>query len=269
MDKIGLSIITHNRPDFFKQAINSVPDGIDLYVVNTGDDLTGYTQEVYKKAKKVHEYKKKFWVGIGKNQALRMMLQDDCDYLFLMEDDVVIKNSTIFETYIKTAKKSGLWTLNYGGHGNYNRNPQTGDIVVKNTIDYDGIDVDFYHNILGAFTFFHKGVIKNVGYHDEIYKNAFEHVDLHYRCILKGIMPPFWCFPDIHNSWEYIDDIKKNFEGSEIRKNKEEWAKNLQDAIEYFKYLYGCYPQDVKQTDETKILQRLEEIKQNYSKKDE
>jgi hypothetical protein len=48
-------------------------------------------------------------------------------------------------------------------------------------------------------------LIKKFGYFDENYMNAFEHIDFAYNLIKLGIAPPFWYFPDISNSNDYLE----------------------------------------------------------------
>lgn len=263
-NKIGVAIITCNRQDFFEQCVKSVPDGIDVVVINDG---IPYKREAYpSNVKEVIQHVNNKSVGVSKNEALRYLKQKDCDHLFLMEDDIFIKNPKVFETYIKTASKSGIWHLNYGGHGNYNRNLHTNQVNVKQVIDYGDITVDFYQNILGAFSYYHKGVIRAAGYMDERYINAMEHVDHTYNIIKLGLHSPFWFFADIHNSWEYIQDIKANFEGSEIRKDLVVWQKNFNNACALFEHKHGVAPTRVPPTNEENTLNLLKEIRKNYAR---
>lgn len=265
-NKIGVGVITCNRDSFFKECIKSIPSVDTLVVVNDG---APYAPDVYtSNITEIIQHTKNKSVGVSKNEALRYLIQDGCDHLFLIEDDIKINNPDIFIKYIKTAEVSGIWHLNYGGHGSYNRDPQTGAINIKNQIEYeDSITVDFYHNILGAFSYYHKGVIKNVGYMDERFINAFEHVAHTYDIIKAGIHPPFWWFADAHNSHIDISDIKQNFEGSEIRKDVVKWQQNMQNAIGIFTRKYGCVPTQIPPTDEPKVIESLERLKATYARK--
>ncbi len=265
-NKIGVGVITCNRDKFFKECIGSIPSVDTLVVINDG---IPYDSSVYPpNITDLIQHTKNKSVGVSKNEALRFLIQDGCDHLFLIEDDIKINNPEIFTKYIKTAEASGIWHLNYGGHGSYNRNPQTGQINLKNQIDYgDNITVDFYHNILGAFSYYYKGVIKHVGYMDERFINAFEHVAHTYDIIRAGLHPPFWWFADAYNSHIDISDIKQNFEGSEIRKDAEKWHQNMQNAMTIFARKYGCIPTQIPLTEEAKVIESLEKIKTTYARK--
>lgn len=264
--KIGVGVITCNRKDFFAKCIKSIPSVDSIVVVNDG---LPYDSEVYTSAvKEVIQHSKNKSVGVSKNEALRYLIQDGCDSLFLIEDDIMIQNPEVFTRYIKTAEASGIWHLNYGGHGSYNRDQSTNEVRIRNQIEYTPeITVDFYYNILGAFSYYHKGVIKAVGYMDERYVNAMEHVDHTYNIIKAGLHPPFWWFADVHESWKDIKDIKANFEGSEIRKDQKTWEQNFNNACNLFMRKHGNIPMKVPQIPDDQVIKSLETIKSNYSRK--
>jgi len=264
-NKIGVAIITCDREEFFKQCVNSIPEVDSLIVINDGFQ---YNNDCYpKRVKEVFQHTRNKSVGISKNEALRFLVQDGCDHIFLCEDDIIIKNPDICRKYIHTAEISGIWHLNYGGHGIYNRNQQTGEAVVKNIVKYtDDVSVDFYHNILGAWSYYLRGIIKSIGYMDEHYVNAFEHVDHTYQIIQKGLHPPFWWFADAHESWKDIEDIKKYHEGSVIRKNQAEWQKNFNNACSWFQHKHGFIPMQMPETPQERVGAILETIQQSYAR---
>jgi GT2 family glycosyltransferase len=269
-NKVGVAIITCDRQPFFEKCLYSLyptakkHEKIDtLIVVNDG---APYPKSIYTSVvDEVIQNSRNLGVACSKNKALRALIAKGCNHLFLIEDDIIIKNSNVFEQYIKSAATSGIWHLNYGLHGSYNRD-ERGDAVVKNLIEYaPSVEVAFYHNILGAFSYYLASIIKHVGYMDERYRNAFEHVDHTYRIIKKELHPPFWYFADIANSWDYIEDQTENYEGSKIR-NEKEFADNFQNAMAWFQHKHGTVPQHVPETPPEKTLEVLDEIQKNYSK---
>lgn len=263
--KIGVAIITCDRQHFFESCINSIHGRMDpskLIVINDG---ARYPDRAYPEGIQVIQHPRNTGVAASKNEALRKLIELDCEHLFLIEDDIRILREEVFEHYIETAAASGIWHLNYGLHGSYNRDKE-GAPLVKNVIEYKpGIEVAFYQNILGAFSYYLKGVIKNIGYMDEGFHNAFEHVDHTYRIIKAGLHPAFWWFADVAESWNYIEDQTENYEGSKIR-NEKEFAINFQRAMSLFQYKHGTIPQNVPQTPEPDVIKQLEEIQKNYAK---
>lgn len=277
-NKIGVGVITCRAQDRLEQSLPLIPNVDELVIVNDGDP---YSNSAYGN-KEVIQHSKNKGVGISKNDAMRYLIQHDCDHIFIIEDDVLIKNEKVFEQYIKTAEATGIWHLNYALQGPANRKQTTqGPMLISERAKYDqntepnprqiveykdNINLALYPNCVGAFSYFLRTVIKAVGYHDEQFHNAWEHVELTYKIIKAGLHPPFWWFADIANSWDYLGDIEGCIENSAIAKT-EEWNKNLRMGMEYYKHLHGWYPQQTPDTPPQNVLAILESIEKNYARK--
>ena len=261
-NKIGIGIVTCDRVGFFKRAVNSIPIVDCLVVVNDGKP---YDADVYPDHAEVIQHEFNMSVGVSKNHAIKYLMDQDCDHIFIMEDDIEIIDQNICDEYIKTAKASGIWHLNYGLHGSYNRN-QHGKPIRKHIADVNGIKVSLFHNILGAWSYYYKGIIKNCGYMDERYHNAWEHVDHTYAIIKKGLHPPFWYFADIHQSENFIADIEQNFGGSKIRANKNSWQNNMSLGANIYHQKWGHEPTQTPDLGLDNALESLEFLRKNYSK---
>ena len=253
MSKIGLGLITCNREDFLIQAVESIMAIVPtskfhaVCIINDGDPISKETLDRMLLPKEVLiQHDKNYGVAKAKNDALKNLMDAGCDHLFLMEDDIVFNDPYVIEKYITAAETSGIQHLNYGGHGIYNRDKE-GNINTKASITVKDTDVELnlYHNILGAFSYYSREVIEKVGYMDENYHNAMEHVDHTYRIIQAGYHPPFWWFADIKDSWKAIEDIKPFHEESVIRKDHDKWMENLRSACDYFKTKHGFSPMEV------------------------
>ena len=92
MSKIGLGIITCNREDFYTKCCASIPkNGIDsLISINDGKP---YDKPPSRGAYLQHEQNK--GVGISKNKALQYLLEQGCEHIFLIEDDIIVKNADL------------------------------------------------------------------------------------------------------------------------------------------------------------------------------
>jgi glycosyltransferase involved in cell wall biosynthesis len=231
--KIGIGIITCDRPDYLKKLVKSL-DGIstiNLAIINDGEkQLDG--GKIF-----IHNNKpSKQGVGKAKNQALKHL--KDNDYIFLLEDDIVIKDKTVFQKYIEASKLSGIQHFNFAFHGVDNYKPDKSP-AVRLKLDYSPtVSVCLYPNVYGAFSMYTKKCIEEVGLMDEFYYNAMEHVD-HTAAIIKANMhPPFRWFADIANSDKYIEEIDKAHSGSEIRRDQK-WIENFHKAADYFVKKFG------------------------------
>ena len=266
MSKIGLGIITCNREDFYQQCYNSVPrDAIDVLVtVNDGDKFKGN----YPKSRHIH-HKQNKGVGVSKNDALRHMQDNDCEHFFLIEDDIIIKDESVFEKYIETASESGLWHLMFGYHGPANKTGSKGTPVPRLVVEYDNnIKVAFNRHCVGAFCYYHKGVLKHAGIFDEVYKNVWEHVDHSYTIAKLGLVPGYWWWPDVANSYDYLDELacSEEVDKGAIRK-RPDWEENISNGARHFYNKHNVMPTSVPDTPDIDIPPTLQQIKERYSKK--
>lgn len=138
MGKIGLGLITCNAPEKLKQSAPSVPDFLDEFVIV--NDGKPYNASIYPSKAHLIQHEQNKGVAVSKNDALRYLLDSGCEHIFLMEDDVIIKNKAVFKKYINTAKLSGILHLNYALQGPHNRKQKIQLIYeplsLKNKIKY-------------------------------------------------------------------------------------------------------------------------------------
>lgn len=268
MNKLGIAVTTKDRPEYFAKCISSLPQTDFVCFVNDG---LPYSDEVYKLSNnsnyEVIQHDKNLGIACAKNSALRCLIQNDCNFLFLIEDDIIIKNPEIFIKYIKAAEVSGLWHMNYGFSNVYNFN-QDGSRAIRASLDYgEGNTVIFTPNIMAGVQFFHKSVIKAIGYMDERYsilKNM-EHVDHSYKIVKAGLLPAYYWWPDVDNSWEYISTIEESITKSQSK--DENFQENFSLAVALFKHKHEVSPLEVPDTPQEEVLSKLEKIQNNYARK--
>ncbi|MDP2207350.1 MAG: glycosyltransferase subfamily GT2 protein [Bacteroidota bacterium] len=214
--RIGVGVITFNRLPLFINCINSIPPVERLVVVNDGEPYpeSSYPQIITK----IIQHRKNKGVGISKNDALRYLLDEECEHIFLCEDDIKIKNINVFNNYIRIAENASLPHLNYGLHGPANKTV-TGTPNPRKVIKVSPRDrVVFYQYPVGAFSYYHRSIIEKIGLMDEFYKNFHEHVDHTLKIIKAGYHPPYGWFADIENSDDFIEDLDPNLSYSRHRK---------------------------------------------------
>ena len=197
--KIGVGVITCNREHFLKQCLDSIPlDMVDeICVINDGDKLSYDITDTYRRIYMI-EHVKNLGVGKSKNDALKHLLRNDCDYIFLLEDDIILLDKSVFNRYIEAHLASGIHHFNYGPGSPFNRKQTIQNFDLHNrhlldqhtepkpkmVIDYDNdVKVSLFEHTVAMFSFFTKEILEKVGLIDEDYYNAWEHVDHTYRII--------------------------------------------------------------------------------------
>lgn len=264
-EKIGVGILTCNRPELFKKLYGSIANVeiLDyLVIVNDGDPFTMYKNDK-------HDYiinSENLGVAKSKNIAIKRLLDYGCDHIFLIEDDIFIKDPTVFEKYIETSKVTGIQHLNYSQHGMMNKAwPEAKLPNPRIIIDYDNIKLPLYPHCVGAFSYYSRKCLETAGLMDEGYYNACEHVDHTYEIIKAGMHPPFWYFADIENSWEYLGDEEWSLEKSTISSNPKH-DQMMKDADKIFVEKHGHLPVQTPLVDLGVVGKSLKEIKSNYEK---
>lgn len=241
MDKIGVGIITCNRPEYLKQLLNSIiPCKFDeLVIVNDGDSLSTLD---FPSPYTYIKNETNLGVCKTKNVAFKHLLKEQCDHIFIIEDDITIKNPDVFNAYIKLAKRSKLQHLMYGYHGPANKGGVSkGQPQPKLIIDYDDIKLALNPNCVGAFCYYTRKCLEDVGLFDEDFYQAFDHVEHTYRLSKAGYCTPYWWWPDLANSYDYLDEIECSENSSAIRFTPK-WQENIQNAAAKFKQKHGYLP---------------------------
>jgi len=217
--KIGLGTTTYNRPDYFKQCIDSFkfvhPDFICAY--NDGSHYDIRPDFEY------YESKENKGVATAKNWLLHRMMDEGCDHIFLMEDDITFTGDAI-KLYFEVAEQSGFQHLNFAHHGDGNVNRKL----------YSDKWLAYYPHLIGAFSYYSREVIEKVGYFDDRMKNAYEHVQHTWRISGAGYTSPFWMFADATESKSVLSEIPESIKHSSIR-IRDDWDKNTQEALDLWR----------------------------------
>ena len=208
---------------------------------------------------------------------MKYLLDEGCEHIFIMEDDILIQNEEVFNAYIKASILTGIKHLNYALQGPANKKGATGfenledrakqenltEPNPRQIIKYsDDIEIALYPNSVGAFSYYQREALEKVGLFDEFYKNAWEHVDHTMEAFKKGFTSPYWWFADINKSWEYIKDIEGCIENSTIG-HTDEWKENFQRGYHHFAKKYGFGPAQVPDSKPEQVQQVLNFLLQN------
>ena len=263
-EKIGLGIITKDRPQFLKKLLDSIDacNWLDLIIINDGDpfEFPGYNYYI-------HTNETNLGVAASKNKAMKHLLDIGCDHIFLIEDDMLIKNPNIFQAYIDASKKSGIQHLMFGYHGPANKNGIShGTPCPRLVVDYGDFSLAFNQHCVGAFCYYSRKSLEDVGLIDEKFRNAFDHVSHSYELALKGYSTPYWWWADLANSLDYIEEQACSEENSSIKtpESMQQWSNNIRSSMDYFKEKFGVFPfggDGVPDTIEQEILTFLKNVR--------
>lgn len=257
-EKIGVGIISCSRPIMFKKLYMSLKacEGIidRLYVVEDTTRQKNTTSE-YVSLPYTHESIsdwKGYWgslvaghnqgVAKSKNKALKDLMDNECDHIFLIEDDMLIKDPTIFEKYIEASKVSGIQHFMFGYHGPANKGGVSGGVATPRLIvNYnDSVSIALNRHCVGAFCYYSNESLKRCGYIDETFRNAFDHVSHSYHLALRGFSTPYWWWSDLADSLDYIGEQECSSKSSSPR--SEGYMNNFLNSKELFKNKFGVYP---------------------------
>jgi len=216
---------------------------LDLYVVivvdgsipsRHNDLLNKYNFNVYFR-------KENGGVARTKNTSIRLLLEQNIDYGFLMDDDVEYKKGC-FEKYVDTMIKTGSHHMSYCQMPEivHPKNEWSNMGYIKT--NYNGIDVMKHGGCgVGCLLSFTPELINKIGYFKVMKgKYGYEHINFTHRAIHSGLIP-YVC--DIMDSSNYIDhigfepigynkfkkshSISENYRKSENNKNRNEWMNDL------------------------------------------
>ncbi len=261
--KIGVGIITYNRESFFRKTVSSVIGADSIVIVNDG---MPYISDAYPTCVEIIQHRRNKGIAHSKNDALRYLLNENCEHIFICEDDVYLANPEIINSYIRASKETGILHFNYGFHSPINRD-ENGVPVTRKSIPFGKFDLIFTKHVLGAFSYYRDIVIKDVGFMDTRYKNVYEHVDHTYQIIKSGYHPPFWWFADLAESIHSIGELDIHQIQSQNMKNAFFYKLRLRAYGIYSAIKNGQALYNIPDTSESDVMRVLEEIKTKDAKK--
>ena len=277
-EKIGVGIITFNRPEYLRNLLNSIIPCHsvinEIVVVNDGEPITDFNLS---KGEWI-DNKTNLGVAKSKNKAMKHLFNKGCDYIFIIEDDMLIKDKSIFQQYVDAYKTSGIHHFNYGPGSPFNRkqtiqNPDLHNrhLLDENTepnpkiiVDYKTCKIALYEHTVAMFSFFTRVLLeKGLGYMPTNYDNCWEHVCSTYSIIKAGYHPPFWWFADLANSHELITEAPGAIENSSIAKDKSAWMEKVLAGREIYKNIHGHYPNQPPFYSKEQVIDILKQLKKN------
>lgn len=253
---IGCAILTYNSEQYFQALYNSIDQSkIDeLVIVNGGDPYTGEYIGHW-----IQHTENRF-PSVCRNDAVEHLMRMGCEHIFLIEDDMILKDPNIFQKYIDAAQHTGLKYLQFvstsdGSGTPGNRNP-------RKIIDFPNHQkIHCYQNMCNEFTYHHASVFELMGVrpYDENMRDAFD-VELTYRESLEGHTTPFWYFADIPNSDDYIENNPNAVSRLQANGARE---RSIAQVYEYFRQKHGLHIGQIPDTSEEQLKARMKSIYSN------
>lgn len=253
--KIGVGIITCNRPEMFHKCMQSIPVNKvqEIVIVNDGNKVDCGDAVCIETSGR--------GVGIAKNAALKYLLDKECDYIFIIEDDMLIKREDIFDAYIAASKQTGIQHFLFAYHGPANKNGISGGKPCpRKIIEYpSNVHIALNQHCVGAMCMYTKQSLQDIGLFDTSFHNAFEHVHHSYLMCKKGYCVEYWWWPDLANSLEYIEEQACSEHNSSIRPRKD-WQDNIRKGFERFMDLENVSPVQIPDSTVDNVLSKLKLI---------
>lgn len=228
--KVGLGVVSYNRPDYLQR----VMDGVAKHLMGEVDTIWVYNDGSTKDYSKVYELfpssvnvqhaKKNKGVAEAKNWLMQKLLDEGCYIIIIAEDDIIPVHKKAVRGYIQAARASGISHMMFAHHGPGNAYGASYTTPVIST----------YPACVGAWSFFTKPGLEQVGLHDTNFHNAYEHVELTWRHVKAGLTTPWGYFADATGSDKWLKEIPESIDNSSIRKTTD-WSLNTFKSLEYWK----------------------------------
>lgn len=253
--KIGIGVVTYNSEDYFKTLYDSLKttNFDELVVVNGG--------ERYKNSYDCDwiQHNTNRYPSVCRNDCINFLLNHDCEHIFLIEDDMIIKDPFIFETYIKASLVSGLKYFSF-----VSMSWDCGEPFARKsrlTVNYkDNISISFYKNMCNEFTYHHKSCFEKVGLYDTQFRDPFD-IDMAYRESKTDYASPFWWFADVSNSDKLIENNKNAQSRLQAERPDGSREKRIQKQWELFHNKHKLMVNEIPDTPQEEVVNFLKKIK--------
>jgi GT2 family glycosyltransferase len=238
---IGIGICTYQRPEYLEKCgkaiirnlfVDGKPVFDYLLVYNDGSDPKhhGSYERAYRPLRSagatIIDAPENKGVATAKNALIEGLLARGCDWIFTLEDDILIKDPKAVTEYVAKATDLQQHHFSFAHHGPAN---------VGGPIEVDG-DIAYYPHSIGAWCLYSREMIEKVGLFDTQMVNAFEHVEFEMRAFTMGYSPnggPHR-FADVVGSENWLAEIPGAIEKSAIRP-RPDWQSNIRNSLLYWR----------------------------------
>lgn len=253
--KIGVGIVTYNSEDYYKSLYDSLPlNKIDtLVTVNGGDRYKGDYKGNW------IQHSENVYPSVCRNDGINFLLQRNCEHIFIIEDDMILKSPDIFDKYIQASEISGIKYFSFVSTSWESGEP--GKRTPRLTVEYSkDIGVSFYKNMCNEFTYHHNSCYKKVGLYDTNFRDPFD-IDMAYRESKQDYAAPFWWFADIVDSDKLImnnPNAVSRLQGDRPDGSREQ---RIQKEWEYFVKKHGIMVNQIPDSTKEGVVAKIKKLK--------
>jgi len=214
--KIGLGITTLDRPQYYTPMVYSIVDQLRYlvdYVVVVNDGTYKDIREDYAEADLIlmsyftgcvcyNEPGR--WYCAAKNLCFKILLEEDCDYIFVADDDVLIRSTKAIDGYIEAMEEHGIGHMSFHapltslmrGNGQLNAAP----------VEVNG-SVTTWPNHSAQWLVYSREALETCGLFDPGFEGSWEHIEHTTRMGISGFGYNGCGAYDATGSEEWIEEI--------------------------------------------------------------
>lgn len=255
----SLIIITFNREEHLKNLLSSIDvSSFDKIVVVHDGGASDYSEAVVNVLNSKFVYLKQTEnIGVSRCKQIGsdwVLNNTNSEHIFILEDDIIILNNSVWDYYINFSKKSGIW------HTNWNDIKYTS---IKYEVVYDDIEGIVNRDCSGVFSYFNRNIFKFFKFPSDM-KNALDVYSVEMQLIEKHLLPPFWSFVCPKGTDKYVKDLNLDSNTTD----RTDYTPNFQEALKVFISRHGKAPFSIKESSSEEVETMLKFLKENYSKLD-
>jgi hypothetical protein len=250
-NKIGVSIVTYNSEEYYKTLYETLPlNKIDVLVTVNGGNK--YKQE---HDSNWIQHTENVYPSVCRNDCVNFLLQRNCEHIFIIEDDIILKSADIFDKYIQASKESGIKYFSYVSTSWESGTPNKR--TPRLTVEYkNNVSVSLYKNMCNEFTYHHKSCFEKIGLYDTNFRDPFD-IDLAYRESQQNYTTPFWWFADITNSDNFIMNNPNAVSRLQSDRPDGSREQRIQKEWEYFIKKHGIMVNQIPDSSKEEVIKKL------------
>ena len=192
--------------------------------------------------------------------GIKFLLQKGIEHVFIIEDDMLIKDGDIFNQYINASLETGLKYFCFCSTAQGTGVP--GKRTPAETVEYKNTKISFYREMNNEFTYQHVSIFEKIGFYNTDFIHLWD-VEFVYRILTNETFGcGFRYFPDIFNSDKYIANHPDSINNSRTNINNKR-DKELPTYLRLFQITHGYPVSTVPILEKQQFISKLKQIYKN------